>query len=115
MVVGYGVMMAISLVLIAVYYTAIKKREFWLGLLFVCVALVNTGYFMLSLSKTVQFALFANDMAYLGSVFLMMCMLFTIVKLCGYNVKKRAGYCADNNRRCYVLYHCNKRLVALVL
>ncbi|MBO7326598.1 MAG: hypothetical protein J6U74_03710 [Clostridia bacterium] len=88
MIVGYGVMMAISLVLIAVYYTAIKKREFWLGLLFVCVALVNTGYFMLSLSKTVQFALFANDMAYLGSVFLMMCMLFTIVKLCGYNVKK---------------------------
>lgn len=88
MVVGYGVMMAISLVLIAVYYTAIKKREFWLGLLFVCVALVNTGYFMLSLSKTVEFAIFANDMAYLGSVFLMMCMFFTIIKLCGYTVKK---------------------------
>ena len=88
MIVGYGVMMAISLVLIAVYYTAIKKREFWLGLLFVCVALVNTGYFMLSLSKSVEFAIFANDMAYLGSVFLMMCMFFTIIKLCGYTVKK---------------------------
>ena len=88
MIVGYGVMMAISLVLIAVYYIAIKKREFWLGLLFVCVALVNTGYFILSLSKTVELALFANDMSYLGSIFLMMCMFFTILKLCGYTVKK---------------------------
>ena len=88
MVVGYGVMTAISLVLIALYYTLIKKREFWLGLLFVSVAIVNLGYFMLSLSKSVGFAIFANDVAYFGSVFLMMCMFFTIVKLCGYTVKK---------------------------
>lgn len=88
MVVGYGVMSAISLALIALYYTLIKKREFWLGLLFISVAVVNLGYFMLSLAKSVGFAIFANDVAYLGSVFLMMCMFFTIAKLCGYSVKK---------------------------
>lgn len=88
MVVGYGVMSAISLALIALYYTLIKKREFWLGLLFISVAVVNVGYFMLSLAKSVEFAIFANDVAYLGSVFLMMCMFFTIAKLCGYSVKK---------------------------
>ena len=88
MVVGYGVMSAISLALIVLYYILIKKREFWLGLLFISVAVVNVGYFMLSLAKSVEFAIFANDVAYLGSVFLMMCMFFTIVKLCGYSVKK---------------------------
>ena len=88
MVVGYGVMSAISLALIALYYTLIKKREFWLGLLFISVAVVNLGYFMLSLAKSVGFVIFANDVAYLGSVFLMMCMFFTIAKLCGYSVKK---------------------------
>ena len=35
-----------------------------------------------------EFAIFANDVAYLGSVFLSLCMLLTIVKLCGFEVKK---------------------------
>ena len=50
---------------------------------------VNLGYFLLSISKTLKFAILANDLAYLGCIFLMMSMLFTIVELCGYNVKKK--------------------------
>jgi DNA-binding CsgD family transcriptional regulator len=44
---------------------------------------------LLSLSKTVEFAIFANDIAYFGSVFLSMSMLLTIVRLCGFEVKKK--------------------------
>ena len=44
---------------------------------------------MISISKTVGFAIFANDVAYLGSVFLSMSMLLTIVRLCGFEVKKK--------------------------
>jgi DNA-binding CsgD family transcriptional regulator len=39
------------------------------------------------MARTVEFAVFANDVAYLGSVFLSMCMLLTIIKLCGFAVK----------------------------
>ncbi len=89
MVIGYGVITAISVLLIVLYQYLIKKKEFWLGLLFVCVAVVNLGYFMLSLAGTVGFAIFANDVAYFGSVFLSMCMFFTIAKLCGFRIKKK--------------------------
>ena len=57
-------------------------------MLFVCIIIVNLGYFMLSLAKSVEFAIFANDIAYLGSVFLSTCMFLTIVKLCGFTIKK---------------------------
>ena len=88
MIIGYGITTALSVLFFVLYRILIKKREFWLSLLFVCIALVNVGYLMLSLAKTVEFAIFANDVAYLGSVFLSTCMLFTIIKLCGYKVTK---------------------------
>ena len=57
-------------------------------MLYVCVAVVNLGYLLLSMAKTVEFAVFGNDVAYFGSVFLSMCMLLTIVRLCGCEIKK---------------------------
>jgi hypothetical protein len=44
---------------------------------------------LISVANTVTFALIANDVAYLGSVFLSMCMLLTIVRLCGFEVRKK--------------------------
>ena len=88
MVIGYGITLAFAIGLLVAYFAVIKKKEFWLGLLFVCVAVVNLGYLLLSLAQSVEFAIFANDLAYFGSVFLCMCMLFTIIKLCGYKVTK---------------------------
>ena len=88
MIIGYGITTALSVLFFVLYRILIKKREFWLSLLFVCIALVNVGYLMLSLAKSVEFAIFANDVAYSGSVFLSTCMLFTIIKLCGYKVTK---------------------------
>jgi len=89
MIIGYGITTALSVLFFILYRILVKKREFWLSLLFACIALVNVGYLMLSLAKSVEFAIFANDVAYLGSVFLSTCMFLTIVKLCGFTVKKR--------------------------
>ena len=50
--------------------------------------IVNLGYLLLALAKTPEFAIFANDVAYLGSVFLSMCMFLTVVRLCGFEIKR---------------------------
>ena len=88
MVITYAVMALLATVLLIGYCALVRKKEPWLLLLYGCVTVVNAGYFLLSISKTVEFAIFANDLAYLGSVFLSMSMLLTIVKLCGFKVKK---------------------------
>lgn len=89
MVITYAVLAVISIVLLVVYCAFVCKKEPWLLLLYICVAVVNSGYFMLSLSKNVEFAVIANDIVYLGSVFLSMSMFLTIVRLSGFEVKKR--------------------------
>lgn len=72
------------------YFTSIRKKkdEPWLLVLFICIATVNLGYLLTSLSKTVEFALWANKIAYLGQVFVPMCMFMLISKLCGFTYKK---------------------------
>lgn len=89
MIVTYAIMAVIATVLLIGFIAAVREKEPWLLLLYVCVTVVNIGYFMLSLSKTVEFAIFANDVAYFGSVFLSMSMLLTIVRLCGFKIKKK--------------------------
>lgn len=89
MIITYAIMAVIATILLIGYCALVRKKEPWLLLLYVCVTVVNVGYFMLSLSKTVGFAIFANDFAYLGSVFLSTSMLLTIIKLCGFELKKK--------------------------
>ena len=79
----------IATILLIGYIALVRQKEPWLLLLYICVTVVNVGYFMLSLAKTVEFAIFANDVAYLGSVFLSMSMLLTIIRLCGFKVRKK--------------------------
>ena len=88
MIIAYAIMAIIATVLLIGYCALVHKKEPWLLLLYICVTVVNVGYFLISLSKTVEFAIFANDVAYFGSVFLSMSMLLTIVKLCGFEIKK---------------------------
>ena len=86
--IGYAICFIAAVGLLIAYSLIVKNKEFWLSLLYVCVTVVNFGYLLMSLANTVGFALFANDVAYLGSVFLSMCMFLTIVRLCGFQVKK---------------------------
>ena len=89
MIITYAIMAIIATILLIGYIALVRKKEPWLLLLYVCVTIVNVGYFLLSISKTVEFAIFANDVAYFGSVFLSMSMLLTITKLCGFEIKKK--------------------------
>ena len=88
MVMTYAIMAVIATVLLLGYCVLVRKKEPWLLLLYVCVTVVNGGYFLLSISKNVEFAIFANDVVYLGSVFLSLSMLLTIVRLCGFEIKR---------------------------
>ncbi len=88
----YGIACLLSLVLLVCYFLVDKKREKWLMLLFVSIFVCNTGYFMLSLSKTLTFALISNSVAYVGNVFLPFFMLMLILDVCNVKHSKALKY-----------------------
>ena len=88
----YGILTAIALALLVGYCQLVHKKDPWLLLLFCCVPVVNVGYFMLSLATAEGFALFANGVAYFGSVFLILCMFMVILRLCGFIYPRWVAY-----------------------
>lgn len=84
----YGIAMAVSLVMTGIYYYVDRKHDKWLGLLFASVAVCDIGYFILSLSKSLDAALWANRIAYLGSVFLPFSLLMMVMTLSRFNYPK---------------------------
>ena len=86
----YGALFLLSLSLLPLYFLFVRKKqnEPWLLFLFACVAIVNLGYTLIAFSNTVEFALFANKITYLGQVLIPLCMFMLISKLCGYTYKK---------------------------
>lgn len=89
MIITYAIMAVIATVLLIGYATFVRKKEPWLLLLYICVTIVNLGYFLISISRTVEFAIIANDITYFGSVFLSMSMLLTVIRLCGFGINKK--------------------------
>ena len=87
MTIGYAITLVLAVGLLIAYIAMVKTKEFWLTMLYICVSVVNLGYLLLSLADTVAFAVFGNDVAYFGSVFLCMCMFLTVIRLCGFEVK----------------------------
>lgn len=75
----YGVLAVLSLLLLVAFCRIAKKRDLWYLLLFVSVLIVNIGYFALSISQSLDEALLANRISYLGSVFLPISMLMIII------------------------------------
>ena len=84
----YGLAMAVSLLMIGVYYYVDRKHDKWLLLLFVFVAICDFGYFLLSLSKTLDAALWSNRIAYLGNVFLPFSLLMMVMSLSRFTYPK---------------------------
>ena len=76
----YGITAALSFVLLVLYCIISKKRNVWYLLLFLSVLVVNVGYFALAISLDLKQALFANRLAYLGSVFLPLAMWMIILQ-----------------------------------
>ena len=85
---GYIICLIAAVGLLVAYLVMVKDRELWLTMLYICVTVVNLGYVLMSLARDVKFALFGNDVVYFGSVFLCMCMFLTIVRLCGFEVRR---------------------------
>lgn len=79
----YIVAAVCSLLMLVAYCVFIKKKFAWFWVLFSSICLVNVGYFVLSISKTLYEALLANRIAYLGSVFLPLAMLMIILNATG--------------------------------
>ena len=94
MTIAYLVIFVLSLLLPVGYYLFVHKtqKEPWLFVLYLSVCVVNLGYLLLSLSKTVEFALTANKIAYFGQVFVPLCMFMIISGLCGFTYKKWVKY-----------------------
>jgi len=85
----YSIILALSLLLPVGYcfFVRNKKSEHWLFILFIAVCVVNLGYLLLSASKTLEFALVANKIAYFGQAFVPLCMFMIISHLSGFSYK----------------------------
>ncbi len=88
MTIGYAICLIAAVGLLIACSAMMKNKEVWLTMLHICVSVVNLGYLLMSLANNVKFAVFGNDVAYFGSVFLSMCMCLTIVRICGFEIKK---------------------------
>lgn len=84
----YGATSFLSLIMLVGYFALIKKKEIWFFILFISVFIVNMGYLLLSVSKTLEMALWANRIAYLGSVFLPLSMIMIIMRVSRLSHKK---------------------------
>ena len=87
---AYCGLFLISLLLLPVYFIFVRKKhdDPWLLVLCICVAVVNLGYTLIAFSQTVEFALFANKITYLGQVFVPLCMFMMISRRCGFKCKR---------------------------
>lgn len=77
----YGITFTLALVMLGVCLRVDKKKNIWLRLLFIFVAVSNTGYLALALSRSLPMALLANNIAYLGNVFLPFFLLMMVIQL----------------------------------
>lgn len=78
----YGITCFLSLIIFISYFFIIKKKSLLFILLFLSIFICNLGYFLLSISKHLTVAIIANDIAYLGSVFLPFFMMLIILDVC---------------------------------
>ncbi len=79
----YGAAAVLSLLLLIGCLLLVRKNRAWFILLFSSVLVVNIGYTFLAMSTCLEMALWANRVAYLGSVFLPLAMLMIILDVSG--------------------------------
>lgn len=84
----YGIIALVSMALVFAYCRVIQKKDNWFILLYISVAIVNSGYFIQAVSKSLEGALTANRFSYFGSVFLPLSMLMIIMNVCRIQYKK---------------------------
>ena len=83
----YGAVAMLSVLLLIGYLLLEKKKERNFIFLISCVAIVNTGYFLLAAANSLRMAMFANAVSYFGAAYSMLAMLLIISEVC--RMKKR--------------------------
>ena len=83
----YGAVAMLSVLLLIGYLLIEKKKERNFIFLISCVAIVNTGYFLLAAANSLRMAMFANGVSYFGAAYSMLAMLLIIFEVC--RMKKR--------------------------
>ncbi len=87
----YAAAAVLSLLILVGYcieFRARLKTQTWFIVLFSSVLIVNIGYYWLSVSATLEMALWANRVSYLGSVLLPLAMLMIICDVTNTRYKK---------------------------
>ncbi len=121
MIAYYLIMAGITLInlFILIFVFENKKVNYFFMLLLLTMAISNGGYLALGLADSVETAVLANKVAYLGGCFASPIMTLLICSICNYNVNKWArlaiyGYCfivysmiltVDYNQLYYTEYH----------
>ena len=83
----YGAIAMLSVLLLIGYLLIEKKKEQNFIFLVSCVAIVNTGYFLLAAANSLRMAMFANGVSYFGAAYSMLAMLMIISEVC--QIKKQ--------------------------
>ncbi len=100
MIIYYSIMTVIALInlLILIFVFDNKKINYYFMMLILIMAISNGGFLALGLSDSVETAILANKIAYLGGCFTSPIMIFIICSLCKYSLSKWVrfaiyGYC----------------------
>ncbi len=83
----YGAVAVLSILLLMGYLLWEKKKGQNFIFLISCVAIVNTGYFLLAAAHSLPMAMFANGVSYFGAAYSVLAMLLIISDVC--QMKKR--------------------------
>jgi len=86
--IAYAVTAAVAFALLVGYCSLVKKKEMTFILLFTAVFIINIGYTFGSASSTLEEALLANKISYVGAVFLPLFMVIIIMDECKYSRNK---------------------------
>lgn len=82
MAIVYGIIALLSVLLFIGYFLLEKKKEGRFLALFACVSAVNCGYFLQSISHTLDWAMMANRLSYMGAAYSVLVMLIIIMDVC---------------------------------
>ena len=78
----YGAVAVLSVLLLLGYFLWEKNKEWNFIFLISCVAIVNTGYFLLAVARSLPMAMFANAVSYFGAAYSVLAMLLIITEVC---------------------------------
>ena len=84
----YGAMAMLSVFLLIAYLLWERKKERNFLFLTACVAIVNCGYFLLSVSGSLPMAMVSNGISYFGAAYSMLAIFLIILDVCQMQRKK---------------------------